>query len=215
MIPIHSIVFLPFLHFAFCLPLYLPFWVSLYLFLVSPWACHLFSTFTYIVCKTSSIHLLSVAPTYLSWHHQCSMPSQYLGFHLCIYLCLAFRRITLLSDTLTPVINSGFLSSSVPTTPEKAGGGMKWRQFWLSQPDWQWARCLQAPRRRSLWSETSVSGTSSLIEQTLWVWLPITASPVTPCILLTSFSQAVRLARLRRNHRFPNCICACTERKLK
>lgn len=65
------------------------------------------------------------------------------------------------------------------------------------------------------WSETSVPGTPSLIEQTFWVWLPITISPVTPCILLTSFSQAVRLARLRRNHRFPNCICACTERKLK
>lgn len=66
------------------------------------------------------------------------------------------------------------------------------------------------------WSETSlVPSTPSLIEQTFWVWLPITVSPVTPCILLTFFSQAVRLARLRRNHRFPNCICACTERKLK
>lgn len=65
------------------------------------------------------------------------------------------------------------------------------------------------------WSETSVPGTPSLIEQTFWVRLPITVSLVTPCILLTSFSQAVRLARLRRNHRFPNCICACTERKLK
>lgn len=65
------------------------------------------------------------------------------------------------------------------------------------------------------WSETSVPGTPSLIEQTFWVWLLITVSPVTPYILLTSFSQAVRLARLRRNHRFPNCICACTEGKLK
>lgn len=65
------------------------------------------------------------------------------------------------------------------------------------------------------WSETSVPGTPSLSEQTFWVRLPITVSPVTPCILLPSFSQAVRLARLRRNHRFPNCICACTERKLK
>lgn len=90
-----------------------------------------------------------------------------------------------------------------------------WRQRWLPQTDWQWAQCLQAPRCCSLWSETSVPGTLSLTEQTFWVWLLITVSPLTPCILLTSFSQAVRLARLRRNRRFSNCICACTERKLK
>lgn len=65
------------------------------------------------------------------------------------------------------------------------------------------------------WNETSVPGMPSLIEQTFWVWLLITIRPEAPCILLTSFSQAVRLARLRRNHRFPNCVCACTERKLK
>lgn len=63
--------------------------------------------------------------------------------------------------------------------------------------------------------ETSVPATPSLIGETFWVWLLIIVSPATPCILLTSFSQAVRLARLRRNHRFPNCICACTERKKK
>lgn len=83
------------------------------------------------------------------------MPSLYLGFSLCVYLCLAFSRLTPSCLTPSPFINPVFLSSSVPTTPEKAGGGMKclWRQCWLSQTDWQWARCLQVPRCCSLWSE--------------------------------------------------------------
>lgn len=96
----------------------------------------------------------------------------------------------------------------------------KWRE-------WEWSACggsagchrlinneHGASKCRDAEVQTLVPGTPSLTEKTFWVQLPITISPVTPSILLTSFSQAVTLARLRRNPRFPNCFCACTEGNL-
>lgn len=134
-IPRHSSLFHTFL--SACLFICLLFFQSLYSLLVIPLACHLFSTFRYTFCNTLNIHLFPAVPIYFSWHCQCPMTTQYLGCSLRVYLYLAFIMINSPRLTPSPPINSDFLSSSVPTTPEKAGGGMKCtrRQCWLSQTD--------------------------------------------------------------------------------
>lgn len=67
----------------------------------------------------------SAVPTRHPWHCQCHTRPQNLGCKLCVYLYLAFIMINSLSLSPSPFVSSDFLSSSVHTTPGKAGGGIK------------------------------------------------------------------------------------------